>query len=594
MPIQELLRAPRDTFMKRHKADVLSTKRAASSRMENHQRLRSLIDLNPDGVCAIDCSGSILEANAACSQIFGIPLENLVQMRWMPAVIDDCTEQVYHHARQAIDGESQRYECTIRHRDGQLVDLSIVNIPMIVSERVVGFYALVRDVTERRRADTVLRFLSQVDQTLASSLDERAVLTTVAQVASRAIADYCSIVLVDEHGRSEWIVSAGARSPDDSTQAPQSRPLTSEPLPEEVSRVLRTGRTEVHVVLSAPLRALFGSDPEAPLPEITSTVIAPLSARGTIFGTLVFATESGRAPATGGDAALAVELAGRVALAVDNARQYRQRSEIAHTLQQSLLPPALPQIPEIEWAAGYSAGGLGLTVGGDFYDAFQVAEGNWVVLIGDVTGKGPLAASFTAMIRHTARALATRVDCPAEMLSELNEAVLPQIAEDRFCTISILRLQRSESGLVARIANGGHPLPLLLRPNGSVREVGCCGPLVGAISNLTWAAQSVELEAGDTLLLYTDGVSEARSPYGEFFGEERLMALLRSCASMTAHEIVIGIKEVVVQFQQGRPRDDLALLAVRPLSGGATTKGITTDDPVPSGNFGYKRARVDR
>ena len=265
------------------------------------------------------------------------------------------------------------------------------------------------------------------------------------------------------------------------------------------------------------------------------------------------------------DLALAEDLAYRCALAADNARLYRDRSEIASVLQRSLLPPHLPEIPGVEVGAEYLPMGEVNDVGGDFYDLISTVEDGWVCAIGDVRGKGVEAASVTALARYTIRAVTLRNDRPSEVLAALNEAMLQQLSEDRFCTAACVRLEPADgsTGVGMDVSRAGHPAPFLLRPDGLVEEVGCSGRVLGVFDDAELGDSSLRLMPGEALVLYTDGVTEARSPDGEFFGDDGLRRLLGSCSGLDAADIAASIKNVVLDFQKGDPRDDLAVLVLR-------------------------------
>jgi sigma-B regulation protein RsbU (phosphoserine phosphatase) len=231
---------------------------------------------------------------------------------------------------------------------------------------------------------------------------------------------------------------------------------------------------------------------------------------------------------------------------------------LARTLQRTLIPPTPPQIPTLDLAAAYRAAGNGDEVGGDFYDVFPVGEQDWVAVIGDVSGKGVDAAVITSLARHTLRALAARHDEPSAMLDGLNQVLLHE-QTDRFCTISLLRLRRDTDGWSAVLTTGGHPLPLLVRPGAEPVTFGGEGPLVGVMEGPTFVERSVRLAPGDVLVLYTDGITEGRRD-GEFYGEERLVAMLSEASDPAS--IVERLVSDVVDFQRGVPRDDIAVLAV--------------------------------
>jgi serine phosphatase RsbU (regulator of sigma subunit) len=204
-------------------------------------------------------------------------------------------------------------------------------------------------------------------------------------------------------------------------------------------------------------------------------------------------------------------------------------------------------------------------VGGDFYDLINTVEDGWICAIGDVRGKGVEAASVTALARYTIRAVTLKNDRPSEVLAALNEAMLRQLPEDRFCTAACVRLepQDGSAGVGVDVSRAGHPPPLLVRPEGTVEEVGCSGRVLGVFPEAELRDTSLRLMPGEALVLYTDGVTEARSPDGDFFGEGRLRHLLGSCADCDAETLAGRIKDTVLDFQEGYPRDDLAVLVLR-------------------------------
>jgi phosphoserine phosphatase RsbU/P len=236
-------------------------------------------------------------------------------------------------------------------------------------------------------------------------------------------------------------------------------------------------------------------------------------------------------------------------------------AHLARTLQQSLLPPHLPSIPGIEIAAHYEAARDGSDVGGDFYDVFESARNDWSIVIGDVCGKGPEAAALTALVRHTTRAAAIQTRRPRLVLNIVNEAVLRH-SDEQFCTVAYVRVRPEGDGARLTISCAGHPLPLLLRTDGDVESVGAPGRVLGPFTELASVDRVARLDAGDALVLYTDGVTDARSA-DEFFGEDRLRATLASCAGASADDTVKTIESVLRDFHGGKPRDDIAFVVLR-------------------------------
>jgi PAS domain S-box-containing protein len=254
--------------------------------------------------------------------------------------------------------------------------------------------------------------------------------------------------------------------------------------------------------------------------------------------------------------------------------------ETAHTLQGRLLPSPLPEVPGVEVGLRYSPAGE-VDVGGDFYDLFDARvdeEANssrhsspWGVVIGDVVGKGAEAAAVLALARYTLRALAMSEMRPSVILAGLNESMLRHRRErddQKFCTVAYVLLEtcegNAEQGTRITVCRGGHSAPILLRTDGSICQIGHPGRAIGVFDDANLTEQKARLGPGDVLVLYTDGVTEARSSNGAFFGEERLKALLHSsCTGLGAQAIADRVENAVSEFQDDGLRDDVAILVVR-------------------------------
>jgi sigma-B regulation protein RsbU (phosphoserine phosphatase) len=235
-------------------------------------------------------------------------------------------------------------------------------------------------------------------------------------------------------------------------------------------------------------------------------------------------------------------------------------SSLARTLQESLIPPIAPQIPEFEVAAVYRPAGLGDEVGGDFYDIFQIADDHWIVTVGDVCGKGVKAAVVTALARYTIRAAAVRSATLGDALTDLNDTLLAATT-DRYCTMVIVRVRKRDNTWTATVSCAGHPLPLLSKPGGEPVAVGRPGSLLGVLERPTFHEAVLVLEPGDALVLYTDGVTEGRRGKA-FFGDDRLRHAVTKNAD-SALTIVNGVLASVMGFQDSNPHDDIAIVAFR-------------------------------
>ncbi len=246
--------------------------------------------------------------------------------------------------------------------------------------------------------------------------------------------------------------------------------------------------------------------------------------------------------------------------AKERAERSEQRATVlARTLQRTLIPPALPTIEGLDIAAAYRPAGSGEEIGGDFYDVFQVGHADWAVVLGDVQGKGVGAAIVTALLRHSARAAAVEHPAPAEVLRILN-TVLVHDETDRVCTAVVARLRRAGPCWTITLSCAGHPLPLLSRHGAEAVAIGRPGSLLGFFDDVSYAEVEITCLPGDDIVLYTDGVSEARCG-AEWFGEQRIRAALTTYRSSAAR-IAEGLLHDVLEFEQQRPRDDIALLTI--------------------------------
>ncbi|MGY1985504.1 SpoIIE family protein phosphatase [Blastococcus sp. SYSU DS0669] len=239
--------------------------------------------------------------------------------------------------------------------------------------------------------------------------------------------------------------------------------------------------------------------------------------------------------------------------------------ELADTLQRSLLPSHLPAIPGVELAATYRAGGEAALVGGDTYDVMPLPDGRWMVLIADVCGTGAEAAAVTAITRHTARAAAAS-GTAAGILGAVNSALLHEQGSGplRFVTACCLLLAPSADGHRASISVAGHPLPVLRRPDGTASFVGTPGRPLGIDAGAVHSEEVVDLPPGATLVLYTDGVTEARDDRGVQYGEEALLRVVAGAPTGAARETVAAVSDAVERQLLGsrHEHDDLAVLAL--------------------------------
>jgi serine phosphatase RsbU (regulator of sigma subunit) len=393
-----------------------------------------------------------------------------------------------------------------------------------------------------------------------------------------------------------------------------------------VAKVIRTGRPQIYTDIPPDALAAYARDDEhlQLLNAIgaTAVIIVPMIGAKTVGAITLVSAESLRRLSSV-DLALAERLARRSGTAVERARLYTERSRIANILERSLLPESLPEVPGVEIQARYSPAGEVNEVGGDFYDVFPyeaphgagedpssaggmqssgtsgvggdiTREGptagsrRWMLAIGDVCGKGPRAAGITALARHTLRAAALSGQTPTQMLGTLHRALRLQPTGGDMCTVCLVLLEPVEPveptgdgerpggenanatdvsrahALRARltVALAGHLPPLLINADGSVRELGEPGTLLGVVEPIEIHERTAEIHSGQTLLLYTDGVPEAGRADAQL-GEHGLFELCAATPQLTLSGLLEHIERGTREHATGRLRDDIALLGLR-------------------------------
>lgn len=440
------------------------------------------------------------------------------------------------------------------------------------------------DVTAQKRAEQHAAFLARANEVLSSSLDYEQTLRNVAELAVPQIADWCAVDLMDEDGDRQPVAVAHI-DPARLALAEQLRRYEPSRLDPErgLGLVFRTGEPVLYPEVTDEM-LMQGAVDERHLELLRavgmrSALIVPMRLGNRTLGAMTLVSaESGRVLDTS-YVDLASQVAARAAVAIENSRLYSERTRIARTLARSLVPEDLDQVPGYELASAYLPASEGSEVSGDFYDAWQV-EDAWFVTIGDVTGKGVEAAALTGFVRHTMRAVSEFLSSPAEVLGRLDAALKKQRSLSP-CTALCLRLEPDRTLL----AVGGHPLPLHVT-KAEVRTLGEYGPLLGAIADASWQDTAVTLDADATVLIYTDGVTDAVGSGGERWGLERLRQTLAGCFGIPAAAVVQKIVAALGEFQVGPHADDAAMLALRPLPRASRARGGQIPDegtavPIP-------------
>ena len=399
------------------------------------------------------------------------------------------------------------------------------------------------------------------------SLEET--LDAIADILVPELGDFCMIDVIEgEQIRRACVRVSGPEAEEIEKGLSQRPPVFQERMASDAS-VARQEPRFFERVAEADLRDAAASEEDLSFLlalGVRSYVAVELRARGRPTGILAVGVSHSGRHFRPDDAHFAGILAGRVALALDNAglfsdleRSERERAEIAETLQRGLLPPPLPHIPGWAVATMYRPAGAENEIGGDFYDAFRIA-GGWMVVIGDVTGRGAQAASVTAHARYTMRTAAALTGDPVIALKTLNRELLARRGAS-LCSVVAMAVGEDSSQPV-RLAVAGHAAPLLIDGD-SVTEATASGPVLGAFHDVAWEIVHMTVEPGQQLVVVTDGVTDAGSA-GDRFGERRLREELAGVPSpgIAAQKI----EGALHAFTEGMLDDDAAIVAIAPAS----------------------------
>jgi serine phosphatase RsbU (regulator of sigma subunit)/PAS domain-containing protein len=562
-------------------------------------RLEAIVANLGESVSAFSPDGTLLFANQAAADLAGhgsvdeITISDLDQVldRW--AIFDEDGQELAPSdlpVSAALTGEQPeprliRSVDRVTGRDRWVLSRAA---PVLSPDGTLQFVVMVgEDLTAVKRQEMRERLLSNASKLLGSSLDADATIDKAAWAVVPELADWARVDLTDERGDLRQMAVAHR----DLDQVELLHEWRRDFPPDEAdhrgpAEVVRTGRSVVWDRVDPEDVARYAQAPRhAELMrriDTRSMLIVPMAVGDRVIGTMQLATTSASGRLLGrADLDVAEELARRAAIAVENARVHAERTHIATTLQRSLLPPRLPVIGGLTIAARFRAAGTATEVGGDFYDLFEGRD-RWMVMMGDVTGKGPSAAAITSLARYTMRTAAQYEDDLPCMVERLNRTLGGDPDRRQICTAVCVGVRERPDGVGAdlEIVCAGHPSPLLIGADGSVRAVGHPGTLLGAFPEGAWTLTELELGDGDTLVLYTDGVTDTRGPEGRF-GTDRLEALLRDIGPANADVVASRIDDALLAF--GEQRDDVAVLVLQGAAGATPRTAMLGAADAPAG-----------
>ena len=407
-------------------------------------------------------------------------------------------------------------------------------------------------LASEREAAKRLRALYEISRSFAQSLSLEATLDALAQTAVDVL-DVDAAILRMPDARREQLVPRSIHVKDEQMRdAARTILYRAEPF----------GTTLTQRLFRAALPFRVGPDDTLLAPFIAkgwTGAVVPVGTPAEVIASLsIFSFRPGN-PITAETIDAAVAIAGQAALAIDNARLYQQQKEFADTMQRSLLPRARPDSAGLEVGEVYESSAR-VDVGGDVYDFLTLDDGRLAVVLGDVTGHGVEATADMAMAKFVFRSLAREHPEPGDFLAATNDVVVDEIEPGKFITMAYLAVD-GVRGEVA-CASAGHPAPRLVLPNGTVRGLDTSGLVLGIDPGQVYEEVRADLPIGAVIVVYTDGVIEARRD-GELYGVDRLDVLLAERHALSPRELAAAVTEDCRDWAGGELGDDVAVVVIR-------------------------------
>jgi PAS domain S-box-containing protein len=548
--------------------------------------MRQALDLTGTGFVLTDPrldDNPIVYANDSFVQMTGYPLDEVLgrncrflqgpdtdraeiaRLRRAVEEEDPVTVEVVNHRRDGTPFVNEVHVAPVRDAEGRVVRFVGVQIDVTVYRAQERRFMLEQQAREKAEAaERRSSFLAAASPTLDATLDLRATLDSLTRLSVPHLADLSLVETVE--GLHVRRVAASAADPSLERllrEADAVREIEPDG-PDPLSRTLRQRRAEVVEETSDPvvgpavhavLARRLGAAPR-------QWMLVPLLARGRSIGVLALCSTDPSRSFGLEELALAEDLARRASLALDNARLYEQQVEIARVLQQSFLPDRLPDVPGLELVSRFRPADVAVEIGGDFYDVIQRPGGVTALAVGDVTGKGAGAAALTGLCRHTLRTAWLYEQRPERVLHALNRVLVAERRErGRYATAALCVLTPTPDGIALEVACGGHPAPRILREDGRVDVVGARGTILGWREDLEIEPVADHLAPGDTLVLFTDGVSSGNES-GPLTAAD-LDAELAACAGLGPTTVASRLQTAALRAQSGHPADDVVIVAAR-------------------------------
>jgi PAS domain S-box-containing protein len=558
-------------FIARRRAEAKS---AEAERFRQH--LAEVVRGTQDAVLSKDLDGIVTTWNPAAARLYGYSPEEAIGRHVSFIVPADHKDEEKVILDRVKRGERlDTYETERIRADGARISVSLTVSPIRSPMRgLIGASVVARDITAEVRRRRAQEFLVAASRLLDSSLDPE---ETARTIVSTAVPELAEICLIDFRRPDGWYGDSVVAGANPEMAARLERIRREKPLDpageHPVAQVLRLNQPMIWRDLKAPevVDKVSQSPEHLQLMQeagYNSAAVVPLIARGRTLGAVSFLHAHGDLRYDPDDLEFLSELGERAALALDNARLYRERDRVAKNLQRGLRPPRPAEVEGLGVSVVFEAAGEGIEVGGDLYDVLPCEDGCWL-LVGDVAGKGSTAAGVSVAVRHSVRGLTREIAEPDEVLRRVNELLLSGETLNDFATAMLARLQRVGESWRVRLASAGHPPAVLAAEEGPQLLGG--GSVLGA-----WQQANVELHErtlgpGATLALCTDGWLEA-GPVISHQGPDAFAEMTQSLIGLELDELTERLRADAVGRSAGALRDDLVVLAVRPRAASARTE----------------------
>lgn len=536
--------------------DITERKRAEEEIRLLTNRMRLLLESTDEGIYGIDLEGRCTFCNLAAAEMLGYEPEEVLGSKMhelvhhsksdgSPYPVEECpvnnAASTGHGAR--VDNES------FWRKDGSAFSVEYSSYPIFEDTTIIGAVVTFVDITERKQAQELSDALNNINVAINSTLDFDEIMERVVLESAKAVgAETAAIVLREED---DWVARfvfgfepdmVGTRLSDEDN--PHAMLAVSRRAPVAIDDAYNDERVNRRVMENLKIR---------------SVLVSPLVAREEVIGVLFFNYHSAVVHFSAAQVDFANKLSASVLLALENSRLYEAERKIADTLQTAIL--TVPrEINGVDFGYMYRSATEIARIGGDFYDIFELGESLIGFVVGDVSGKGLAAATTTSIVKSTIRAFAYRDPDPRHVLTQSNRAIERQMKEGQFVT-AVYGIINTLNGEVT-MASAGHPDPFVCTPQGCLKEAARRNPPLGVFADVQYSEFNTKLCLGDTLVLYTDGLVEARHE-GEFFGEERAGTVLDTVYSAPTRDMVEALLAAASAFSKHKLTDDIAVVAIR-------------------------------